>query len=137
MSGYKWTEELSVGISEMDRHHIKLFDIMNSLRKAMSQGTAGEDLPHIIKEMLDYTKFHFDREEQLMASAGYSGLDVQKMAHQAFIAKVEEFQVKADEPGMAIFVVMDVFDTAGEWLMNHIAVMDKQYAQFLNDAGIR
>jgi hemerythrin-like metal-binding protein len=137
MAGYAWTEDLSVDIAEMDRHHIKLFEIMNKLRTSMINGTAGEDVPAILSEILDYTIFHFEKEEQLMASANYGGLDAQKMAHQAFIAKVKEFQAKADQPGMAIFVVIDVFETAGEWLQKHIAIMDKQYGKFLNEAGIR
>jgi len=134
MALYEFTEELSVGITGMDNHHRKLFDIMNKLHEAMKGGKSEEVLIGIIKEMSDYTRYHFDEEEALMASVNYVGLPAQKAAHKAFIAKIDEFKDQA-EGGMAIFVVTKLASTAADWLKKHIMVMDKQYTEALKSGG--
>ncbi len=136
MALFEWSEELSVGVSEMDLHHRKLFDIMNSLHEATQNDNADTAVLPIIEKMLSYTKYHFDKEEQLMTTANYTGLPAQKAAHQAFIAKLEEFKAQASMEKMAIFVVTKLNTTGGEWLKQHIKVMDKQYVKFMHDAGI-
>ena len=137
MALFGWSDEFSVGVSEMDRHHRELFGILNTLHDSMKGGKAEETVLPTINKLLEYTKYHFDKEEQLMINASYPGLAGQQSAHKAFIAKLEEFKAQAEKPGMAIFAVTKVSSTGGEWLKKHITGMDKQYTDFMNKAGIK
>ncbi len=63
---FEWSDDYSVGVAGMDRHHQKIFDMLNRLHAAMLQGKAVDMIGNIIRELLDYTKYHFGEEEKLM-----------------------------------------------------------------------
>ncbi len=127
---FTWTETFSVGSPSMDRHHQRLFDIMNRMHDAMKAGEADEKIQSLIRELIEYTIYHFSEEERLMAQQNYAGLAAQQRAHRAFVEKMQAYQQEAEQ-GMAIFVVSKVAYTAMTWLKDHILVMDKQYEQAL------
>jgi len=135
MALYDWTEDFSVGISTLDGHHRKLFDLMNKLHEAMKEGRSEEVMTGIIKELAAYTIYHFHEEEILMEKANYSGLQLHKAAHREFIAKIEEYKDKIDN-GMVIFVVVKLASTVAEWLKQHIMGMDKKYSDAMLASGI-
>ena len=89
---FEWKKEHSVGVYEMDRHHQKLFDILNRLHDAMKDGKGMQIIAGIVRELLDYTRYHFGEEEKLLEKIGYSGISEQKMAHQKFISQIEGYK---------------------------------------------
>ncbi len=133
---FQWSKEFSVGVSTMDRHHQKLFDILNKLHDAMSQGKAITVVAGVIKELLDYTKYHFSEEEKLLEKIGYSRLSEQKAAHKKFIESIEKYKDQADK-GMAAFLSSGISGLLTDWLKSHIGVMDKKYQKEMNDNGLR
>ncbi len=135
MAFVNWEERYSVGIAQMDQHHQRLFDIINSLHEAMRAGKAKEIYTGIIAELLNYTKTHFAEEEKLMEKAAYTGLAEQKAAHAQFIKKVAEFDEKAKQGKSIITIEMSQF--LAEWLKNHILIIDKKYQEPLIKKGIR
>ena len=136
MALFDWKNDYSVGVFNMDSHHKKLFDIINELHEGMKEGKGAEAAEHSIKELLDYTKYHFSEEEKMMEQVGYSGLSAQKTAHKIFISRIEDFKEEADR-GMAVFVSSKLVNTAMDWLKQHILTMDKQYQEEMNSNGIR
>jgi len=133
---FQWTKEYSVGVGAMDRHHQKLFDILNRLHDAMSEGKSKDIITGIIKELLDYTKYHFGEEEKLMERINYSGISEQKNAHKKFITKIEDYKAQA-EKGMGAFLSSGMSTFLTDWLKSHIAVTDKKYHKDMNTNGIR
>lgn len=136
MALFEWSDQYSVGVSRMDSHHQKLFDMLNKLHDAMSMGKAMSVISEIIKELLEYTKYHFAEEERLMAQINYARLEDQKAAHQKFISSVEDYKDQADK-GLAAFLSSGVSTLLTDWLRNHIGVMDKMYQAEMNAKGIR
>ncbi len=136
MGLFKWDDQYSVGVSSMDNQHKKLFGIMNKLHDAMKEGKGEQATATIIKELLDYTVYHFGEEERIMESVNYAGLPAQQRAHKTFIAKMEEYKKEADK-GNAIFVCTKVSRTGVEWLREHILKLDKQYEDTMTKANIR
>lgn len=136
MALFDWDNKYSVGVYSMDSHHKKLFDIINKLNDAMKEGKGEEAAGRTIKELLDYTHYHFGEEEKLLEQIGYSGLESQKRAHRMFTDKLEEYMKEADA-GLAIFVSSKVVNTAIDWLKEHIMRMDTQYTKEMNSAGMR
>ncbi len=132
----QWSEEYSVGVGNLDRHHQKLFDMLNRLHSAMTQGKGKEVVIGIIREMVDYARYHFEEEEKLMERIKYPGLNEQKNTHKKFIAKVEEYQNLADM-GLEAFLSSGISTFLSDWLKNHIGAMDKKYKKYMNENGIR
>lgn len=136
MALVKWSDEFSVGVFTMDSHHRKLFDLLNKLDDAMVAGKGADIVGGIIKELLDYTRYHFGEEEKLMEKINYSGIAAQKNAHQRFISQIEEYQKKSQE-GLEAFLSSGVSRLLTDWLKNHIGGLDKKYQKEMNAAGVR
>jgi len=132
----QWSEEYSVGVGNLDRHHQKLFDMLNRLHNAMTQGKGKEVVIGIIKEMVDYARYHFEEEEKLMERIKYPGLNEQRNVHKKFMIKVEEYRKLADM-GLEAFLSSGISTFLSDWLKNHIGVMDKKYKKYMNENGIK
>ncbi len=133
---FEWSKQYSVGVTAMDQHHQKLFEILNRLHDAMRQGKGRDLIQQTLAELLDYTRYHFGEEEKLMQQAQYIGLPAQRKAHATFISQIQEYQAQAEQ-GMAAFLSSGVAAFLTDWLKNHVAIMDKQYTETLNARGIR
>jgi hemerythrin-like metal-binding protein len=57
------SQRYSVGVSDMDEHHKKLFDIVSRVHDAVRGNQAGGPPGGLIGELLDYTRYHFGEEE--------------------------------------------------------------------------
>ena len=129
-----WSRSYSVGVSQMDKEHQRLIDIINNLYASMRSGRSKDAIGTILDELVDYTKTHFAHEERLMQESGFKGYDDQKRAHEALIAQVVEIQGKF-RAGTALG--QEVMTFLKNWLLNHIQGMDKQYGPVMNKKGIK
>jgi hemerythrin-like metal-binding protein len=131
---FTWDASYSVGIKDYDDHHKHLFDLINQLHDAMIQGRGNMELGKIVKELVDYTQFHFSSEEAKFAQFVYPETTKHRAEHNAFKAKVMEFQAKitAGQIGLSI----EVANFLKEWLLNHIKIEDKKYSPFLKAKGV-
>ncbi len=136
MTLVQWSEKYSVGVRSLDRHHRKLFELLNRLHEAMSAGKASKVVTGIIGELLDYTSYHFEAEERLMSEISYLGLTEHRKAHQEFVYEVKKYKEMADD-GMTAFLGTVLLNFLRDWLIRHIGGMDKKYRKSMNDSGIR
>ncbi|WP_198264333.1 bacteriohemerythrin [sulfur-oxidizing endosymbiont of Gigantopelta aegis] len=129
-----WKDDYSVGIEEMDNDHKKLLNLINQLQTAVNYYTGKEFEEKALNELVDYTKTHFKKEEQLMADNGYEDLEAHKQQHKRFISKINDFiiQYKSDSD----ITIVDTLQFLKEWLIKHINGTDKEYGKVLNDKGI-
>lgn len=126
MSYLSWDERYSVGIKMMDDHHQRLFDLINELHEAMKSGKGKETSSRIVKELYDYTIFHFTKEESLLRESNSDHLAEQQAQHKIFIDKVKELQQKIDT-GKQVTVSIEILTFLNDWLRNHIQGTDKKY----------
>lgn len=132
---FQWTDDLSVGIDEIDNQHKMLVNILNQLLLAVVDRKSTEVIGQILDALLDYTRTHFELEETLMRSAGYHGpeFETHLEAHSAFIEKMNSVAHKAMvENKMVSFELMNFLK---HWLRDHISVTDRKYAVALKRAG--
>jgi hemerythrin-like metal-binding protein len=129
-----WSRSYSVGVSQMDKEHQRLIDIINNLYSAMRSGRSKDAIGSILDELIDYTKTHFAHEEKLMKESNYDGFDEQKRSHEALIAQVVEIQGKF-RVGTALG--QEVMNFLKSWLINHIQGLDKKYGPAMNKKGIK
>lgn len=129
-----WDASYSVNVAKCDEDHEKLFSLLNDLHGAMKAGKGWEVIQQVVKDLADYTRYHFSQEEMLLSKANYPDLIPHKAQHSIFVKKVEEFQsaVKAGDLSQPI----EVTEFLKDWLVNHIKQTDRQYSAHLNASGI-
>ncbi|MBU0481615.1 MAG: bacteriohemerythrin [Proteobacteria bacterium] len=134
MALFDWKNEYSVSVAEIDEQHKKLIALINKLHEAMTSGRGKEVVNAVLKELADYTVFHFSKEENLMRTNDYPGYPEHLEKHQKMTAKVLALQ--ADCKRGKVSVSMDVMDFLKSWLDKHILGTDKQYAPYLKAKGV-
>ena len=130
-----WTEKLSVGVEVLDDDHKKLVGMVNELHDKMKAGHGKEALGKVLDELVNYTKFHFEREERLFAKTGYPAAFAHKQQHDDLTKQVLDVQTKY-KGGAVATLSLDVMDFLRNWLVNHIQGSDQKYGPHLNAQGI-
>jgi methyl-accepting chemotaxis protein len=120
-----WKEDYSVGVLTMDSHHQRLISLINRLHASLKQGDGSAITQGILKELMAYTLYHFQAEEELMAKCNFAGLAAQKKVHGDFLRVV----TSARDRWLAgdATVPRELLVTLENWLVQHITGMDKQY----------
>lgn len=80
-----WREQLSTGNERIDQDHKYLFCLFNSIELALSQPESLKHLPIFFNQLLDYSKEHFEREEQIQIKVKYPRYPDHKREHQNII----------------------------------------------------
>jgi hemerythrin-like metal-binding protein len=134
MSFISWDESYSVGVKILDEDHQKLIAFITKLHIALLAKETGPSMVKILDGLIDYTAYHFSREENMMSEAGYPDLEEQKIMHQKFVEKAKEFQDRFSS-GKASFSI-ELMSFLKDWLINHIQISDMKYKQYFNSKGI-
>jgi hemerythrin len=129
MAYLEWNDTFSVEIKQIDEQHKKLFSLFNDLHEAMQKGMGGKIINRILKELRDYTSYHFAAEESWMKMLNYPGLAKHKQEHQEAIKQVNKFIIEYARGSKA--VPYEVLKFLSNWLQNHILQIDREYAPYL------
>ena len=134
MALFIWKDEYSVNIKKIDDQHKKLVQILNDLHSSMLMAKANTVLEQFLKELIDYTKYHFKTEEDLMYDYKYDKISEHKESHKNFTDKVLQFYDDFQQGKKMITVELLFF--LKDWLVNHISGEDKLYTKHFNDNGV-
>ena len=131
ISKISWDDAYLLGIDEIDSQHKKLIAIANKLYDILTGSTDKYKilLPSILKEIKDYTVYHFSNEEKFMESYGYTGVSIHKTAHDSFIKEVEFQSGKLLDSD--ILSGEKFYGFIVNWILNHIAKADRVWAKFV------
>lgn len=140
---YVWSENLSVGVAEMDEQHRHLFELVNAIFLATS-GETKDPLKHWhpqLDAVMDYNLYHVKAEEEYMREFGCVDL-VHIGMHRWYERKVRSlfFQAsdacrKGDPKADACCNEMARF--VGDWHLKHIEMTDKRYTQCFTEHGLK
>lgn len=126
----EFSDEYFTGIPLIDAEHRELFAIVDKANRLARSTKLDEDekqdeILEVLSMLKEYTQEHFQDEEEYMESIGYSGLDAQKRAHEAFIDKIENISAKelAENPQEYL---QSLVEFLLGWLINHILYSDKK-----------
>lgn len=128
------TRDLLTGVGKMDSQHRRLFDLINELNDAITNGKGRTVMTRVLDSLIDYTELHFGEEERVLEQIRYPDIEIQKRAHRAFVAKAREFKVDF-ESGKGM-VSTSIVNFLNDWLVKHIGGLDKKYAPFMKKSGI-
>ncbi|MEJ5285435.1 MAG: bacteriohemerythrin [Brevinematia bacterium] len=134
MSYIDWNENLSVGLTSFDEQHKKLVSIVNRLYDAMKEGKGRDVLGEVFSELIEYTKFHFKSEEEVMLKYDFPGYKEHLDEHNKLTKEVMELKEKYDKGN--IFITTEILAFLKDWLAHHILETDKKYGPFLKEKGV-
>jgi len=131
----EWTEDLSVGVQEIDEQHKVLVGLLNKLYEAIIlRQDDPKTVRSIINELNQYTIIHFAVEESLMRIFDYPAYEEHKRHHQELTKQVIDLRRKLQTDDNAIS--MDLLNFLRHWLTEHIMGDDKKYGPFLLERGL-
>ena len=133
----KWSSTFSVGVKQIDDQHKGLLDLVNDMFNHVTGDEAAEKeyFTQVIKRAVQYVKVHFNTEEQIMLHTNFRGYAEHKKAHDAFVLTVVE-NIKNFEAGKRL-VLSEFTKFLKEWILTHIAIMDKQYFGYFKEIATR
>ena len=126
-----WSDILATGIEIIDEQHKQLVNLTNELFRACMRG--GETLDAVFKEtmsrMVEYVKFHFTFEQQMLQRVNYPDFVNHKKEHDTLIKTVLE--TTKDYGGGKRFVPNNFVRYLKDWIVSHIGHNDKMYAAYI------
>ena len=131
MSPFKWKNDFSVGIMEMDEQHKNFFDILNRLGEVAGGKKGMEVVGPVLRQLSEYSRHHFAEEENWLKVIEYPGLQYQKKQHEFFISQVTDLQDRYSRGEANI--PLSTLEFLRDWLLSHILEKDKKYGTFMLD----
>ena len=122
-----WEKKYKSNIALIDSQHQILFNIINNLFDAMKFGKGNEIIGEILNELVSYTDYHFNAEENLMKENQYVNLDSHLKAHKEFVQKVLFFYQRYISKESALSI--DIIDFLKDWLISHILTRDLEFTR--------
>ena len=132
-----WTSKFSVGIKLIDDQHKGLLDLVNDMFNHVVGNETEERIyfESVIQKAIQYVKVHFATEEKIMSATKFQGYKEHKKAHDAFVMTVVN-NISNFEAGEK--VSLSTFTKfLKEWILSHIAIMDKQYFEYFKKIASR
>lgn len=124
---FTFKDEYLTGIEAVDKEHKELVKILDELHCLVSNDDGDDKYDKILnlaKYFRNYIQIHFKNEEEYMESIQYEELEVQQLAHEVFIARLELMNL--DEFDMSRQNELEEYvEVMTEWLVAHIIHMDK------------
>lgn len=124
-----WQDSYSIGIDTIDTQHKQLFDIMNKIYVASEEDSDLDVIMPLFDELQDYTKYHFDEEEQYFTTLSQGSIEQHKNEHQFFIDELDKIKQQSLRIGT---ISLELLYFLNDWLVNHIQVEDPKYLDHEN-----
>lgn len=124
---FAFTDQYRTGITLIDDEHRRLFEIIKETNDVIEEELVHDKfdaIVHILEELKDYTIMHFQDEERYMESIAYDGLALQRVAHTAFVDRLNEINLDDVDDHQKEYLE-ELIDFLLAWLINHILKMDK------------
>lgn len=123
-----------MNVKVIDDQHEILTGAIQRLQNAMAAGKGAAEVPQILEDLGNYTRFHFPTEERLMQTYGYPLRDAHSIEHRKFLARLCEVERIVAEGECT--AASDLLNRLCEWLEDHTAGWDVRLGEFLNARGV-
>ena len=117
-----FTDEYMTGIKSVDEEHQELFKILEELHDLLAKDDIEEDFDQIIN-LLKYFRnsiaVHFRNEEEYMESIQYEELEVQQIAYDVFLTRMELMNLDGFDISRQ-HVLEGCVEALAEWVLTHV-----------------
>jgi hemerythrin len=127
----QWKIEYETGVDRIDFQHRNLVNILNDLISVPDlEEMQRQKLVELnLEEMIRYTSFHFEVEEQFMTEAHYPKFAEHKKEHEALKAKAMGFVDRFNKGERNL--EGPIIEFLWSWLINHIGKSDMDYVPYV------
>ena len=126
----QWSDSMSVGESRLDADHKALIRLINRLHDGLEAGVESAALGEVFDSLLNYTRFHFTREEKVMRACRYPDAKAHEEEHAGFTRHIEEIRdryARNADPAL----IRGLLDYLKDWLSHHILIQDMAYKPYV------
>lgn len=124
-------DEYKTGIPEIDKQHKKWIEMYSHLNQLLNHSKSvidSDQVTKILKDLYDYTSYHFKYEEKLMVEIEYPDVSGHRRTHKSMDEEIYKLYRMAEKKEFialgTIFKIMD------NWIINHILAEDKEYVEY-------
>ena len=136
MPYFEWQSDFETGVASVDQQHKRLVQLVNKLHDAVEDSLDHTQIQETLNELVDYTRFHFADEEQLMIELQDHDVTGHQRQHQFFVSELTNLMIKYGESGNLTGLQLTAFLKG--WLQEHFLKEDReliqQYAQHRRSA---
>jgi hemerythrin len=125
-----WTQDLELGVEEVDAQHRALYANVNRLLEAMAAGRSA-DLVSILDFLGTYVHEHFRTEERIMRESTYPNLERHAALHRAFASDLGERVDAYRARGATASLAVDLCAWLTDWLREHLRGEDAELGRWL------
>lgn len=132
MAFIEWSESMSVGNSAVDHDHKIIVQLINQLHQELSTTQDRKTQGSTLNTLIDYTLYHFAREEQVMQACKYPLFAEHKRQHEGLTEQVADIAHRFNEKKEDI-IQDELLEFLKNWLINHILKQDmgfRPYAEY-------
>ena len=129
-----WTDDMSVGCAALDNDHKILIQALNEFIEALENDEGVFVTDGIFSVLLDYTNFHFSREEAILEACHYADLQNHKQTH----LELKEQLLDARRRYMlnpSSDLEKEIHAFLLSWLQIHILISDMDYKDVVAKSG--
>ncbi|HRW60478.1 conserved hypothetical protein [Candidatus Defluviicoccus seviourii] len=126
----QWTQEFTTGVEAIDNDHKVLISLINQLGEAIRSGEPQPTVRRVLDELVEYTSYHFNREEALMEACRYPDLEAHRRTHTTLKVQVADIRDRYARHPEAVHA-REILALLKNWLSAHIMGRDKLYAPFM------
>jgi hemerythrin len=123
-----WSDEFSIGNTDIDNDHKRLVDIYNELIDNIESKNNREEFAMILSKMTEYSLSHFKKEEKYMQKMSYPELSEHKRLHKDFSYKVAMYNFEL--LGVNPPEIKNIIISLNRWWIDHVLNSDKKYEDF-------
>lgn len=122
----EWTKTLETGVPFVDADHKVLINLLNQVDDCIHQNEETAVLGSVLDALVEYTDYHFRREEKMMELSEYEGLGAHQTVHRALSSQVRTVYTNFQADPWSVDP-LSVRDFLQSWLVDHIMGHDFAY----------
>ena len=133
MGTVEWHDGLNLGIREIDDQHKELIAIINQVLKAFKDGENEKSIDLLLKQLREYTIYHFSSEEKYMEEIDFPDFNGHRQLHLRLKERVKTLQsARFHKEDIGIDEIKSLLS---KWLIHHILHEDYKIVQHAKNAG--
>ena len=125
-----WSDDYLIGIDEIDEQHKGFFEAAHRLYDHILNCEGEKAVEETVEFLRDYAGKHFQTEEAFMAEHEFPGLEKHRKLHAEFFVGLDMLTDDLKIFGPSQHLADRALEIAQDWLVEHIAEEDTQYATY-------
>jgi len=124
-----WQPSYNLGIPVIDEHHRGIVSTINSLCYAIQHKHGNQMLKPVIRMVTEYTRIHFEIEEDFHRKCGYPDFEKHCELHKELTQALSQDGLWNRDPQQFLIFLKD-------WWINHICKEDLAFSQYLKQRPV-